>query len=189
MTDYSQTFIDLGYIVASILFILGIKMLGRPERARTGNMVSALGMLIAVVSVLLECCLSFEWVIIGLLIGSVIGAVSARLVQMTAMPQMVAVLNGFGGIASLLVGWENYHSHPDSNLMIRVAVLLAVLIGGVAFSGSLVAYAKLAGRISGRPVSFSRQQWVNLGILGLILGCGALLIYHPIGALPYVIFI
>ena len=189
MTDYSQTFIDLGYIVASILFILGIKMLGRPERARTGNMVSALGMLIAIISVLFECCLSFEWVIIGLLIGSVIGAVSARMVQMTAMPQMVAVLNGFGGIASLLVGWENYHSHPDSSLVVRVAVLLAVLIGGVAFSGSLVAYGKLAGRISGRPVIFSGQQWMNLGILALILVCGALLIYSPTGAFPYVIFV
>ena len=189
MTDYNQTVIDLGYIVASILFIIGIKMLGRPERARMGNLVSASGMLIAIVSVLFECCLSFEWVIVGLLIGSVIGAISARLVQMTAMPQMVAVLNGFGGIASLLVGWENYHSHPDSNLMIRVAVLLAVLIGGVAFSGSLVAYAKLAGRISGRPVIFSRQQWINLGILALILVLGALLIYHPAGAFPYVIFV
>ncbi len=189
MTDYNQTFIDLGYIVASILFIIGIKMLGRPERARTGNLVSASGMLIAIVSVMFECCLSFEWVIVGLLIGSVIGAISARLVQMTAMPQMVAVLNGFGGIASLLVGWENYHSHPDSNLMIRIAVLLAVLIGGVAFSGSLVAYAKLAGRISGRPVIFARQQWINLGILALIVVFGALLIYHPTGAFPYVIFV
>ncbi len=189
MTDYSQAVIDLGYIVASILFILGIKMLGRPERARTGNMVSALGMLIAIVSVLFECCLSFEWVIVGLLIGAAIGAISARMVQMTAMPQMVAVLNGFGGIASLLVGWENYHSHPDSNLMIRIAVLLAVLIGGVAFSGSIVAYAKLAGRISGRPVIFSRQQWINLGILALIVVLSALLIYFPVGAVPYVIFV
>ncbi len=189
MTDDSRTLIDLGYIVASILFILGIKMLGRPERARQGNMVSALGMLIAIVAVLFECCLSFEWVIIGLLIGAAIGTISARIVQMTAMPQMVAVLNGFGGIASLLVAWENYHSHPESNLMVRVAVLLAVLIGGVAFSGSLVAYGKLAGRISGRPVIFTGQQWLNLGILALILGCSALLIYHPTGAIPYVIFV
>ena len=73
MTDYSQTFIELGYIVASILFILGIKMLGRPERARRGNLVSALGMLIAIVAVLFECCLDFTWVISGLVIGSAIG--------------------------------------------------------------------------------------------------------------------
>ena len=125
MTDYSQTIIDLGYIVASILFILGIKMLGKPERARMGNLVSALGMLIAITAVLFECCISFEWVIVGLIIGSLIGVIAARTVQMTAMPQMVAILNGFGGIASLLVGWENFHSQPDSNLFVRVAILLA----------------------------------------------------------------
>jgi NAD(P) transhydrogenase subunit beta len=189
MTDYSQTLVDLGYIVASILFILGIKMLGKPERARMGNLVSALGMLLAITAVLFECCLSFEWVIAGLIIGSLIGAVAARMVKMTAMPQMVAILNGFGGIASLLVGWENYHSHPDSNLFIRVAVMLAVLIGGVAFSGSLVAYGKLAGRISGRPVLFKGQQWINAGIFAVILICGAFLAYHPTGIFAYIIFL
>jgi len=189
MTDYSQTLIDLGYIVASILFILGIKMLGRPERARLGNMVSALGMLIAIVAVLFECCLSFEWVIAGLIIGASIGAVAARTVQMTAMPQMVAVLNGFGGIASLLVGWENFHSQPDSNLFVRVAVMLAVLIGGVAFSGSLVAYAKLAGRISGRPVLFRGQQLVNAAILALIFAGIAFLLFQPTGILAYLFFL
>ena len=189
MTDYSQTIIDIGYIVASILFILGIKMLGKPQRARMGNMVSALGMLIAITAVLFECCLSYEWVIAGILIGSLIGAIAARSVQMTAMPQMVAVLNGFGGIASLLVGWENFHSQPDSNLFVRVAILLAVLIGGVAFSGSLVAYGKLAGRISGRPILFKGQQLINAAMVAVILVCGAFLLYHPTGAFAYVVFL
>jgi NAD(P) transhydrogenase subunit beta len=182
MTDYIQGFVEFGYILASILFILGIKMLGKPERARMGNMVSALGMLIAVTAVLFECCLSFEWVIVGLVIGSLIGVISARMVQMTAMPQMVAVLNGFGGIASLLVGWQNYHSQPDSTLFVRVAVMLAVLIGGVAFSGSMVAYGKLAGRISGRPVLFKGQQGLNATALAVILACSAFLAYQPGGA-------
>jgi len=189
MTDYSQTIIDLGYIVASILFILGIKMLGKPERARMGNLVSALGMLVAIVAVLFECCLSFEWGIVGLIIGSFIGIIAARTVQMTAMPQMVAILNGFGGIASLLVGWENFHSQPDSNLFVRVAILLAVLIGGVAFSGSLVAYGKLAGRISGRPILFWGQQLMNAAILAVILICSAFELYQPTGALAYVVFL
>jgi len=189
MTDYSQTFIDLGYIVASILFILGIKMLGKPERARMGNLVSALGMLIAITAVLFECCISFEWVIVGLIVGSLIGVIAARTVQMTAMPQMVAILNGFGGIASLLVGWENFHSQPDSNLFVRVAILLAVLIGGVAFSGSLVAYGKLAGRISGRPILFKGQQLMNAAILAVILICSAFELYQPAGALAYVVFL
>ena len=86
MTDYTQTLVELGYLAASILFILGIKMLGKPERARMGNLVSALGMLIAVTAVLFECCLSFEWVIVGLIIGSLVGAIAARMVKMTAMP-------------------------------------------------------------------------------------------------------
>ena len=149
MTDYTQTLIDLGYIAASILFIIGIKMLSRPERARMGNLLSALGMLVAITSAMFECCLSFEWVIAGMVIGALIGLIAARTIKMTAMPQMVALLNGFGGIASLLVGWENYHSQPESTLFVRVAVMLAVLIGGVAFSGSIVAYGKLAERIQG----------------------------------------
>ena len=189
MTDYSQTLIDLGYIVASILFILGIKMLGRPERARRGNLVSALGMLIAIVAVLFECCLDFTWVIGGLVIGSAIGVIAARTVQMTSMPQMVALLNGFGGIASFLVGWENYHSQPDNTLFVRVAVILAVLIGGVAFSGSLVAYGKLAGKISGRPILINGHRWLSIGILAAVLIFGALLIYFPPGPWLYVVFI
>ncbi|MFC1880690.1 NAD(P)(+) transhydrogenase (Re/Si-specific) subunit beta [Thermodesulfobacteriota bacterium] len=189
MTDYSQTLIDLGYIVASILFIVGIKMLGRPERARRGNLVSALGMLLAIVAVLFECCIDFTWVISGLVIGSLIGLIAARTVKMTSMPQMVALLNGFGGIASFLVGWENYHSQPDSTLFVRVAVLLAVLIGGVAFSGSLVAYGKLAGKISGRPILIGGHRWLTIGILAALLICSALLIYFPPGPLLYVVFV
>ena len=189
MTDYSQTFIDLGYIAASILFILGIKMLGRPETARRGNLVSALGMLVAVVAVLFECCLSFTWVISGLLIGSAIGLIAARTVQMTAMPQMVAVLNGFGGIASFLVGCENYHSQPDNPLFVRIAVMLAVLIGGVAFSGSLVAYGKLAGKISGRPILVNGHRWISIGMVAATLVFGALLIYFPPSGWLYALFV
>jgi NAD(P) transhydrogenase subunit beta len=189
MTEYTETLIDLGYIIASILFIVGIKMLGKPELARRGNLVSSLGMLIAVVAALFECCLSFTWVIAGLIIGSLIGVIAARTVKMTAMPQMVALLNGFGGIASLLVGWENYHSQPDSNLFIRIAVLFAVLIGGVAFSGSLIAYGKLAERISGRPVSFRGQLVLNAFILVLILAGCAVFVYNPTAGYAYVLFI
>jgi len=133
--------------------------------------------------------LTFSWVIAGLIIGSLIGAIAARTVKMTAMPQMVALLNGFGGIASLLVGWQNYHSQPDSNLFIRIALLLAVLIGGVAFSGSLIAYGKLAEKIPGRPMSFRGQLPLNAIIIGLILLCGAVFAYNPAAAYGYPIFI
>jgi NAD(P) transhydrogenase subunit beta len=189
MTDYIEILIDLGYVVASILFIIGIKMLGRPERARRGNLISALGMLVAVVSALFECCLSFSLVIAGMVVGAAIGVIAARTVKMTSMPQMVAILNGFGGLASLLVGWENYHSSPDSNLFITIATLLAVLIGGVAFSGSVIAYGKLSERLSGKPIFFHSQKIVNATIIVAILLCGAIFANHPTATLSYVIFI
>ena len=189
MTTTTQTLIDLGYIAASILFILGIKMLGKQERARMGNLVSALGMLIAITAAMFECCLDFTWVIVGLIIGSLIGLIAARTVKMTAMPQMVALLNGFGGIASLLVGWENYHSQPDSTLFVRVAVMLAVLIGGIAFSGSLIAYGKLSGKLQGRPIVFKGHRWISTIIFAAVLACGAFLAYNPAaGPLPYMLF-
>ena len=189
MTDITRSFIDLGYIAASILFILGIKMLGKQERARMGNLMSALGMLIAITAAMFECCLDFTWVIVGLAIGAPIGLIAARTVKMTSMPQMVALLNGFGGIASLLVGWENYHSQPDSSLFVRVAVLMALLIGGVAFSGSLVAYGKLAGTISGRPILIKRQALVNIAILVLALICSLSWLFAPGGFFAYLLFL
>ena len=189
MTDYSTVLIEFGYILASMLFIIGIKMLGRPERARQGNMVSALGMLIAVVAALFECCLSFSLVIAGVVIGALIGIIAARTVKMTSMPQMVAILNGFGGMASLLVGWENYHSSPDGNRFVISAIILAVLIGGIAFSGSVVAYGKLAERISGRPIFFKGQKVVNAAIIAAIVVCGVVFAGNPTAAIAYPLLI
>ncbi len=156
--------INLSYIVASILFIFGLKMLSSADTARRGNMVSALGMLIAIVATLLYEGMSYHWIIIGLIIGGLIGATAARMVKMTAMPEMVALFNGFGGIASLLVGWAEFHARPESPVFTLVAISLAVLIGGITFSGSLIAYAKLAEKIDGKPLLFSGQQALN-GIL------------------------
>jgi NAD(P) transhydrogenase subunit beta len=189
MTDYGAVLIDFGYILASMLFIIGIKMLGRPERARQGNMVSALGMLVAVVAALFECCLSFSLVIAGVAIGALIGVIAARTVKMTSMPQMVAILNGFGGLASLLVGWENYHSSPDGNRFVIFAVVLAVLIGGVAFSGSVVAYGKLAERISGRPIFFKGQKVVNAAIIIAIIICWILFALSPATPFAYLLLV
>jgi NAD(P) transhydrogenase subunit beta len=189
MTDHAETLIELGYIVASVLFIIGIKMLGRPERARKGNFLSALGMLIAVTAVLFECCLSYEWVISGLLVGSLIGVIAAYRVRMTAMPQMVALLNGFGGIASVLVGWQSFHSRPDSTFFVRSAVVLAVLIGGAAFSGSLIAYGKLAEKIPGRPLLFRGQQWVSALNLAALFASAVLVAVLPFGSATYWLFI
>ena len=94
--------INFSYIVASILFILGLKMLSSPESARKGNWVSALGMLVAIAATLMYSGLSYQWIVLGLLAGTLIGILSAQFVKMTSMPEMVALFNGFGGISSLL---------------------------------------------------------------------------------------
>ena len=98
----SEIVINFAYIVASILFIYGLKMLSKPAQARMGNVVSAVGMLIAIVATLLRAGMSFEWIVLGAIIGSLIGAVAAYIVPMTAMPQMVGIFNGLGGLASML---------------------------------------------------------------------------------------
>ncbi|HOH43770.1 MAG TPA: NAD(P)(+) transhydrogenase (Re/Si-specific) subunit beta, partial [Candidatus Hydrogenedentes bacterium] len=111
--------IDLSYIVASILFIFGLKMLGKPTTAVRGNQISASGMLVAIVATLLYSGMDYRWIIVGLVIGSGIGAVAAIRVPMTSMPEFVALFNGTGGLASLLVGWSEYNkflSTPDGTL-------------------------------------------------------------------------
>ena len=98
---------QLGYVVAAALFIFGLKMLGSPDTARRGNGISSVGMLVAIVSALLgQGIVQYEYIIGGMLVGGAIGAIAARSVAMTAMPEMVALFNGFGGAASLLVGWS-----------------------------------------------------------------------------------
>ena len=159
-----SAWINFSYILASILFIFGLKMLSSADTARRGNMVSALGMLIAVVATLSLQGMSYHWIIIGLLIGGSVGTVAAKTVKMTSMPEMVALFNGFGGIASLLVGWAEFHAAVDSVPFTRVAIALAVLIGGITFSGSLIAFAKLAEKIDGKPLLFTGQQVVNAGL-------------------------
>lgn len=179
---------NIGYIVACVLFIFGLKMLSRAETARRGNLVSALGMLIAVVVTLLdEHIRSYHWILAGGLVGTGIGAFAAQRVKMTAMPEMVALFNGFGGLASLLVGWSEYHRNPESSLFTMVATVLAVLIGGVTFSGSMVAFAKLAEKITGKPILFKGQQIANAALLLAALGCAVWASVQP--AMSYPIFL
>ena len=149
--------IEWAYIVAAILFILGLKLLGKQASARRGNLLSAVGMLVAIVATLLVSGLHYQWIIIGAVIGSAIGAVAAQRVRMTAMPEMVALFNGAGGLASLLVGWVEYHNHPAEPVSRTLPIFLAVLIGGVTLTGSVLAYAKLAEKVKPAP-SFSRSS-------------------------------
>lgn len=172
------TVINLAYILAAILFIFGLKLLGSAKTAPKGNLISALGMLLAVVITLLDQqILSYWGILIGFVAGGTIGALAAQKVKMTSMPEMVALFNGFGGMASLLVGWsELEHIRKleegitgGSALFIHAVIGLAVLIGAVTFTGSILAFLKLSGRISGRAVVFPAQKIVNLAILIAIL--------------------
>jgi NAD(P) transhydrogenase subunit beta len=179
--------IDLAYVVASVLFIVGIKFLTSQKTAQRGNFLSALGMFVAVVATLARSGLSYEWIVAGLAAGSLIGAWAAFSVKMTGMPEMVGLLNGMGGVASLLVGWAEFHSRPNVDTFTLVSTFLAVLIGGVTFSGSIVAWAKLSERISGKPFLFAGQQFVNGAIVLLILAAGVLFCINPELAYPALI--
>ena len=135
---------NLAYIAAAVLFIFGLKMLGHPNTARRGNLLSAIGMFIAVVAGLTaEEIVSYEYIIGGIMVGAIIGALVARMVAMTSMPEMVALFNGSGGSASLLVGWGTLYG-GDVSTFTAFTVVLAILIGGVTCTGSIIAYAKLS---------------------------------------------
>ncbi|MDQ8185854.1 NAD(P)(+) transhydrogenase (Re/Si-specific) subunit beta [Pelagicoccus sp. SDUM812002] len=177
--------INLAYVVAATLFVFGIKMLGSADTARRGNLVSGMGMLLAVVVTLLADGLDYTWILGGLIVGSAIGLVAARMVKMTAMPELVALFNGFGGLASLLVawaefekirgiGWDVYELEMQSNPTFSGFVIYAaMLIGGVTFTGSLFAYGKLSGKLSGSAIVFGGQKALNILLLISILGVGA----------------
>ncbi|MFQ5455569.1 MAG: NAD(P)(+) transhydrogenase (Re/Si-specific) subunit beta [Nitrospirota bacterium] len=182
--------INIVYILSAISFISGLKMLSSPASARKGNIVSSIGMFSAVVVTLLSReIISFQWIIIGVLVGSIVGVAAARLVTMTQMPQMVALLNGFGGIASLLVSWSAYHHSPDSASFTAATIFLSALIGGVTFSGSLAAWAKLSEIISGKAVVFSGQKAVNLLLFISVIVCGIIFSVNPVASYPIFILI
>ncbi len=159
--------IELGYVLASGLFIYGLKMLGSPGTARKGNMISAVGMLVAIVAALLDQgIVDFTFIIAGIIVGGAIGALAARMVAMTSMPEMVALFNGFGGASSLLVGWAALT--PDANVFTLVTIVLSILIGGVTLTGSLIAWGKLSENLGSGAINFSGQQIINsLIVLGI----------------------
>jgi len=169
---------NLAYIIASIIFILGIKMLGRAESARQGNLLSAVGMLVAIAATLGGMAQAGEvawgWIALGLAAGTVIGWVWAERVPMTGMPELVALFNGFGGLASLFVGWADVEAKAGEAMdpFNSTAVIATILIGGITFTGSVIAYLKLAGRMPGAAISFPAQRTLNGAVLAALLLSG-----------------
>lgn len=167
--------IQLVYLIATGIFIVGIKRLGSPATARSGNQLAALGMFIGVIVTLFDQqIVTFEYIIGGVLIGGAIGAFAAKKVEMTAMPEMVAVFNGFGGGASALVAWGEFSRMEATFFGTQdlVTIGLSILIGSITFTGSFIAFGKLKGFISGNPITFPGQNYFNaaltVGTLGLI---------------------
>ncbi|MGJ3252758.1 MAG: NAD(P)(+) transhydrogenase (Re/Si-specific) subunit beta [Elainellaceae cyanobacterium] len=183
MSTYLPTGIELAYLVAASLFIVGLKKLGSPASARQGNIVAAVGMLIAVVATLLnQSVLNYQMILIGIIVGSLIGAIAAQKVAMTAMPQMVGIFNGLGGAASALVAVAEFWRMLAAGTVTWDATLVAilgVLIGGVTLTGSFIAFAKLQGLITGSPLTFPLQQPINFALLAGFLVGGGYLLFSP----------
>ena len=180
--------VNLAYIAAAVLFVLGLKMLGSPATARRGNALSAGGMLIAVVATLLsEGIVEWHWIAIAALAGALVGALASRLVAMTAMPEMVALFNGSGGIASLLVGWAALFGSGEADAFTAATVLLSVAIGGLTFTGSLVAWGKLAEALPSGALLFPGQRFLNGALLAALAVCAVLFMLDPAPDSPYFI--
>jgi NAD(P) transhydrogenase subunit beta len=204
MTELLQSYINYFYIAASVLFVVGLKMLNHAASARRGNVVSSIGMLIAILATCLLAGMEFHWIIVGCIVGAVIGAAASYMVKMTAMPEMVGLFNGFGGLASMLVSWAEFHKWhqmgwskyyetlgtgaPNSPAFTSFAIAFTALIGAVTFSGSVVAFLKLSERITGKPIMFRGQKLINAAILAAALLGIIGLCLQPDSSFAYLVF-
>ena len=175
----SQTAINFTYLVAAVLLIVGIRRLSSPPTARSGNWIAAVGMGIAIFFTFLSPEITSYWLIFaGMAVGTVIGVVSARLVKMTAIPQMVALFNGVGGGAAALIAAAEFHriapaaGHLSGDSV--GAMLFSALIGSISFSGSLIAFGKLQEVLPGHPITYAGQQVVNAVLFAALLALGVL---------------
>jgi len=181
MTD---ALIKLFYLLAAVMFIFGLKRLSSPATARSGNWLASLGMLIAIVVTLVFTeILSWREILIGMIVGSLVGAIFARTVKMTAMPQMVGLLNGFGGGASALVASAEYFRYMSAGgeipINFGVAIQLSILVGTLTFTGSLVAVGKLQELVTGKAVTYPLQKTLNALILVGTIGLAVWLMIEP----------
>lgn len=177
----SPQIVNLAYLLASILFILGLKGLTHPRTAVRGNLMGASGLLVALLATLMQGGLSLPLILAGILVGGLIGAVLAQRIEMTAMPQLVAVFNGFGGAASVLVaGAELGRATGDPGLQALIAIALSGLIGAVTFWGSLVAFGKLQGVVvPDQPVRYPGEQVVKIVLVVASVILSVMIVLQP----------
>ena len=172
---------DFAYLATIVAFILALKFLSHPATARRGNWIGAVGMLIAIaVTFAQKSVVSYWEIVVGMAVGGSFGAVAARRVKMTAMPQMVALFNGVGGGAAALISLGEFHVlAPDPGRLhgdISVSIILSALIGSISFAGSMVAFAKLQELIQGRPIVYPGQQAVNGLLLAAVVAAGVAIV-------------
>ena len=168
---FQEIIIPIIYLLSAVFFILGLKQLSHPRTAFKGNTTAAIGMLMAIIGTVIKTeIVSYDLIIIGLIVGGAVGVVFAKRVEMTSMPQLVALFNGFGGLSSLLVATAEVYKGSLPATFTLSTISLSILIGSITFSGSLVAFAKLQGLMRGSPLVFKGTQIFNgLLILAVIV--------------------
>jgi len=182
-------YIEFTYLAASILFVFGLKGLTHPDSARRGMLLAAAGMTAAIVGTLFNPqIVSYQWIWIGLLIGGSIGAAMSIWMPMTAMPERTALSHAFGALAAALVGAAEYANFGGLMGPLKVGALgFEMLLGGLTFTGSLIAFGKLYGMVKGTPITFKGQNIFNMGLLAVMLGCFIYLIHDPSAAWAFYI--
>jgi NAD(P) transhydrogenase subunit beta len=167
LTENIVVLINIAYLISAVCFIIGLKLLGSPATARRGNQIAALGMAVAVVATLFMPGMENHLlIIVGLAIGAAAAVFPARTVKMTAMPQMVAIFNGMGGATAALISLVEFQHKLDIGRGEVISIVLGLIIGCISFAGSMVAFAKLQGLISGKRISYPNQQLIN-AIVGI----------------------
>jgi NAD(P) transhydrogenase subunit beta len=179
----NENLTDFLYLVTIVTFILALRFLSSPRRARLGNQVGAAGMALAIAVTLAQDLENYKWIVIAMAIGSVIGVFGARRVKMTAMPQMVALFNGVGGGAVSLIALAEFHNLAPAagrlELNLSLAMILSAIIGSISFAGSLIAFAKLQELIGGRPIVYPGQKPLNALVIAAAFGLAVAILVGP----------
>jgi NAD(P) transhydrogenase subunit beta len=180
----SNAFATATYLLAAVLFVLSLKWLSAPHTARRGNIAGQIGMAAAIIGALLHAnIISYEWIIVGFVVGAVIGAPMAIWMPMTAVPQRTALSHAFGALAAALVGTAHYYLFDLKNApphpLIMTFLCLEVLLGALTFTGSMMAFGKLQDLLPTRPLTYKNQNIYNLALLLSAVVCAILLIFHP----------
>src|SRR3974377_837668 len=175
----TDTIIESTYLIAPVVFVLSLKWLSSPATARRGVWAGEAGMLLAIVGTLMHSGLSYRWVAIGLVLGTMIGVPLGR-VAMTAVPQRTALSHAFGALCVTLVGTADYYLRaPDVPPFMMGVLSLEVILGALTFTGSLMAAGKLQEVLPQRPITYKGQNIVNLGMLAVAIGIAVVLVMHP----------